>query len=123
MCIRDSHRAIALAGGWLQQRWGLPGLGYAYAVSGRRPEALEVLEELKRERSERYERPESLALVYLGVGEEAEALGWLERAVEERSVYPQMLRDAVYDPVRSDLRFKRLLRRMNVKGEESEATR
>jgi tetratricopeptide (TPR) repeat protein len=112
--IRSHQRAIELAGGWLQQRWGQPGLGYAYAVAGRRDDALRVLGELERERAARYERPESLGLVSLGLSRSDEALTWLEKAAEERSIYPLQLRDPVYDPVRAQPRFVALLRRLNV---------
>lgn len=112
--IEEHGRAIELAGGWLQQRWGLPGLAYAYAAAGRRDEALLALEELLAERRTRYERPESIAVVYLGLGDRASALAWLERAAEERSIYPLQLRDAVYNPMRSDPRFRRILERMGL---------
>lgn len=112
--IAGHERAIELAGGWLQQRWGLPGLGYAYAVAGNERKAREILGVLERERAERYERPESLALVHAGLGEHHRALEWLERAADERSIYPLLIRDVVYDPIREHPRFQRILERMNL---------
>ena len=109
--IAEFRRAIELAGGWLPQPWGLPGLGYAYAVSGRRAEALHVLRDLQVATSGRYVRLEALAIVHTGLGNTDEALRWLERAVEERSFPPEWMRDPLFDRLRSDRRFIRLMRR------------
>jgi hypothetical protein len=63
----------------------------------------------------RYVRPDILALLHLAVGERREALDLLERAVEERAVYPFiMARDPLLDPLRSEPRFAALLERMNI---------
>ena len=51
-----------------------------------------------------------LALVYLGLGERAEALDWLERAYEERDISMAWLNvDPTCDVVRSEPRFIALL--------------
>ena len=112
--IGEFRRAIDLAGGWLPQPWGLPGLGYAYAVSGKRTEALRVLRDLEAAPSGRYARPEGLAIIHTGLGNIDEALRWFERAVDERSVVPWWTRDPVFDRLRPDPRFIRLMRRMGL---------
>src|SRR5438132_67305 len=57
----------------------LKDLGNAYAVAGRRDEALAVLKELE----EKYQKHESLgeyvALVYAGLGDPVQAFAWLEK--------------------------------------------
>ena len=112
--IGEYRRAIDLAGGWLSQPWGLPGLGYTYAVSGKRTEALRVLRELEVGMSRRYERPEGLAIVHAGLGNTDDAMRWFERAVEERSVLPWWTRDPLFDRLRPDPRFARLMWRMGL---------
>ncbi|MBC7788902.1 MAG: protein kinase [Anaerolineae bacterium] len=112
--IAEFKIAISLAGGWLPQPWGMPGLGYAYAVSGQRSEAVRILDELKTAKAPRYIRPEAVAVVYVGLGQKDEAFSWLERAVEERSIIPWWIRDPLYDPIRSDPRFVRLLKKMGL---------
>jgi len=95
--------------------WVLGWLGHAYAVAGRRDEALKLLDELK-ERSERqYVMPYSIALVYAGLGDRDRAFEWLEKGYAERDEQLCMLKvDHGFDGLRADPRFADLLRRMNL---------
>jgi serine/threonine protein kinase len=90
-------------------------LGYAYAMAGKRDEALEILEEMK----ERWERGDIRALpiarVYVALGEEKLALEWLEKSLERREPRMVLLKaDPRFDPLRSNPRFKDLLKKMNL---------
>jgi TolB-like protein/tetratricopeptide (TPR) repeat protein len=85
------------------------------AKSGHRDEALEILGELKRVATERYVRPNTLAIVYIGLGDTASALDQLENEVSSRG--PLAIRFSVgpeFDDVRSEPRFKAMLKRMNL---------
>jgi TolB-like protein/Tfp pilus assembly protein PilF len=97
--------------------WGnQPTIGYAYAVSGQRKNALNVLEQYKRLRAakQRYISPYKIAAIYTGLGETDQAIEWLEEAYEERSILLLYLNiESLWDPLRSDPRFQDLLRRMN----------
>lgn len=91
------------------------GLATAYALAGRRDEAMKVLDELQRARSERYVSPWGLASIFARLGEENAALDWLERAYDEHDstmvwlkVHPR------FDPIRQQPRFQRLLVLMNL---------
>jgi len=87
-------------------------LGHAYAVAGKRDQALEVLEELDQTSKQRYVSPFYVAAVHVGLGEVERALGWLEKAIETRDVWPLFLRtDPRFDPLRSDESFKALMER------------
>ena len=89
-------------------------LGYAYGRSGDRTRALAELEELKRMAPGGRVPPYNLALVYLGLGDHARALDHLERAFAATSQSLAWLgRDALYDPLRAEPRFKALLKRLN----------
>ena len=85
------------------------------AKSGNRSEALKLLEELKRAADGGYVRPNTLAIAYIGLGEKAAALDYLEREVATRG--PLAIRFSVgpeFDDVRSEPRFKALLKQMNL---------
>jgi DNA-binding winged helix-turn-helix (wHTH) protein/TolB-like protein/tetratricopeptide (TPR) repeat protein len=89
--------------------------GYVLALSGEHKRARGVLEELRRLSGQRYVPPYSLALVHHGLGEREEALGWLERAYEERDVMLTFLAvDRKWDALRSERRFVSLLEQMNL---------
>jgi TolB-like protein/Tfp pilus assembly protein PilF len=89
-------------------------LAFASAATGRRGEALKILDRA-REQSKRGEiSPLRLAYFYIGLGENQRALDWLEKAYEERDPYMSFLKvEPPLDPLRSDPRFQDLLRRMN----------
>jgi predicted Zn-dependent protease len=90
-------------------------LGFAYALAGRRDEALEILEEMK----ERWKREDIRALpiarVYVALGEEKLALEWLEKSLERREPRMVLLKvDPSFDRLRSNPGFKALLKKMNL---------
>lgn len=85
----------------------LAALGNALASAGNLPEALEILEEL---RTRDYVAPYLMAIVELGLGQEAAALVWLEAAFQVQDAYlPFLAVDPIWKPLRSDPRFARIL--------------
>jgi DNA-binding SARP family transcriptional activator len=110
--VEEFQRAIALSGGSAQ---ALVLLGHTYAASGRRREALKVLDELGELTKRRYFSPYRVAAIHLGLGEQERAFEWLERAYEERDSWLVWLKvDPVLDGLRSDPRFKDLVRRVGL---------
>jgi tetratricopeptide (TPR) repeat protein len=90
-------------------------LGHAYAISGRRDEALKMIEEMKQRANRTYVDPFSVAIIYVGLGEKDEAFDWLEKAYVARSESLLFYKDApILDALRSDPRFADLIRRMNL---------
>ena len=88
-------------------------LGHAYAISGRANEARRVISELNESAKRRYVSLGCQAMIYAGLGDEDQALKWLQEAYEERAGWLVYLNvDPRYDSLRSDPRFKDLLRRM-----------
>ncbi|MGI9068544.1 MAG: tetratricopeptide repeat protein [Pyrinomonadaceae bacterium] len=90
-------------------------LAYAYAITGKKAEAVKMLNELKELSKERYISPYNFAIIYVGLGEKDRALDWLEKAYQEKSealVYLKV--SETFDSLRSDSRFRDLLRRMNL---------
>jgi serine/threonine-protein kinase len=95
-------------------RTGNHWLGYMYAVTGRRAEALAVAARLEKLSHERYVNPQSIAVVYLGLGDKDRAMAWLERAYEERSFEVLGFSGEPFDELGDDPRFQDLLRRMRL---------
>ncbi len=57
----------------------------------------------------------SIAQAYMRIGEKEKAFGWLEKAYEERdSGLVSLAVEPMFDPVRSDPRFRDILRRMKL---------
>src|SRR5207244_10722770 len=63
--------------------WYKGSLGYAYAASGNRAKAEQILRDLDEMAKKQYVSPASRASVYLGLGEKAKALDWIERQYED----------------------------------------
>ncbi len=110
--IAESQKAVSLSGG---DPAVLGQLGHGYAVSGKRAEAQKALAELKDLSRRRYVAPFNIAIIYVGLGDKAQALEWLEKAYGDRSfqltwikVWPQ------FDSLRGEPRFQDLLRRMGL---------
>jgi tetratricopeptide (TPR) repeat protein len=87
------------------------GLGYVYAVSGRKAEARKILAELQSLSEHRYVPATDTALIYAGLGDKDKAFAWLDKAYEEHSFSLSNLKvEPRFDPLRSDPRFADLLR-------------
>jgi tetratricopeptide (TPR) repeat protein len=108
--IAELQKAIGFSGGNKTFR---SALAYAYATSGRRNEALEVLNDLKTRLSNGFSNASEIALIYVGMGEKDQAMTSLEKAYGER-FNPSVLIRPCFDPLRSDPRFQDLLRRIGL---------
>lgn len=95
--------------------WGLGGLGYAYAVSGRRREAQKIIAQLQEQSIGDYFPREEIARVYIGLGDKNTAMVWLEKAYQARSDHLVFIKaDPAWDDLRSDPRFLHLLNRIGL---------
>ena len=101
---------IMVTGAWYQ---GL--LGYAYAISGDRPKAEQVLRELEEMAKRQYVNPSTFAAIYLGLGEKGKALNWLDKAYENQESACWLLKvDPIYDSVRNEPGFQTLLKKIGL---------
>jgi serine/threonine protein kinase/TolB-like protein/Tfp pilus assembly protein PilF len=90
-------------------------LGAVYGIAGKDADAKRVLRELKEISKRRYVSPYNLAVVYAGLNDKDQAFEWLDRAYEARSFGMTQLKvETVLDNLRSEPRFKDLLKRMNL---------
>lgn len=108
--IRAFESAVAISN---RNPHMLAGLGHALAASGQTTGAREVLDELRARADRQYIAPFNVAMVFAGLGMKEEALDWLERAYEDRSIW-MIFVDAfpLFDRLRPEPRFQALTRRM-----------
>jgi TolB-like protein/DNA-binding winged helix-turn-helix (wHTH) protein/Flp pilus assembly protein TadD len=90
-------------------------LGYAYAVSGRTEEATKIVKDLEGRHDQNPSLDADIALIYVGLGDQDQAISWLNKGYEGRFKASILLRPA-FDPLRSDARFKELLHRIGLPG-------
>jgi TolB-like protein/Tfp pilus assembly protein PilF len=89
-------------------------IGITYAKMGKISESKKVLSELIERLKHMYVPPDDIACIYFALGDNDQGFAWLERAYEEREYGLSSLKvSRKYDSIRSDPRFKALLRRMN----------
>jgi len=90
-------------------------IGYVAALAGDASKARAVLGELKTLSRQHYIPLHNIALVYNGLGEQSEALFWLEKACDERDVLVSLLQvDPKWDSLRSNPRFVAILKRIGL---------
>ena len=93
--------------------WYKGSLGYAYAASGDRAKAEQVLRDLDEMAKKQYVSPASRASVYLGLGDKARALDWIEKAYDDRDPLLWWNADQLYDSVRNEPRFQAVMRKVD----------
>jgi tetratricopeptide (TPR) repeat protein len=95
--------------------WGWAITAYAAGRAGDKAKAKPALEQLRRFQGRGGVDPLSLAIACIGMGDNGNALTWLEKAYREHSGSLSALKvDPTYDPLRGDLRFQQLLRRIGL---------
>jgi len=92
-------------------------LAHAYARSGNKAEAEELLSDMTAQSKKQYVSPYYFAIVYVGLGENEKAMDWLDKAVVDRSnglvfmkVEPEL------DNLRSNPRFIALQQKLKLPG-------
>ena len=90
-------------------------LARAYVASGKRSEAVKLLGDLKKRSNPSYSNAAEIAMIYASLENKGQAMNWLEKGFEER-FNPGVLLRPGFDPLRSDLRFQNLLRRVGLPG-------
>lgn len=112
--IANAQKSVTLSGG--EPRF-LSDLGYCYAISGKRNEALKILQQLNSLSKRRYVSPFDIATVYAGLNEKDSAFSWLDKAFTEHSHALVFLKSPTLvemDNLRSDPRYAELERRIGL---------
>jgi tetratricopeptide (TPR) repeat protein len=112
--IAQFQRAIELSGpsGAFESN-----LAHVYGILGREEEATKILKDLEARHDENPPAAADIALIYVGLGDRDQAMMWLNTAYEVR-FKASILLHPVFDPLRSDVRFKGLLGRIGLPGRE-----
>ena len=93
----------------------LAGLGYLYAVAGRRAEALATLAELERLANQQYVPPYHFAWIYTGLGDKDKAIALLQQVYAEHTQHVVDFKTVpMFDSLRSDGRFQELVQRVGL---------
>ncbi len=89
--------------------------GYALATVGKREEALNVAKELEQKYAAKEMDGVRIASVYIGLGDKDKAFEWLEKDFQaRRPTLIEMGTELEFRSIRSDPRYKDLLKRMGV---------
>jgi serine/threonine-protein kinase len=105
------ERAAALSG---RAPYYLSWLAYACGAAGERERAQVVIDELTERARTEYVAPTFFAWAFSGLGETDTALGWIERAHEERSPPFVMHQATLLGRFRSDARFRAVRKKMKL---------
>jgi TolB-like protein/Flp pilus assembly protein TadD len=108
--IAEFRTAITLAG---DNTTFDSNLAHAYAVAGRSEDAMKILKELEGRQTGESPTDASIALVYVGLGDNDRAMVWLNKAYQAR-FNPSILLRPAFDPIRPDPRFRDLLERIGL---------
>jgi tetratricopeptide (TPR) repeat protein len=111
--IAEARKAMELSGEGIPLFVAL--LGTIYSYSGKRDEAEKVLDQLHELSKQRYVSPFYIASIYVGIGQKDQAFEWFEKGYDEHDHAMETLKvDPMLDNVRSDPRFKALLKKMGL---------
>ncbi|HEV8553851.1 MAG TPA: hypothetical protein VGR65_10790, partial [Casimicrobiaceae bacterium] len=88
--------------------------GMVYAAQGKQIEALRIIEELEQMSKVGLNHAHWIARIYATLNDKELALNWLERGLDAEAVGIFFKDAPVWDTIRTDPRFGKLLRRMNI---------
>lgn len=111
--LAEYQKTIELQPGDSQRVGGIGGIeariGRVYALSGRRAEAEKILKTLSASANV---PPYNMALIFDGLGDQEQAITWLEKVFEVGSQRFGLKTDPTWDRLRPNPRFQELLRRI-----------
>jgi TolB-like protein/DNA-binding winged helix-turn-helix (wHTH) protein len=107
--VAELQKAVQLSGG---SPICVADLARAYVASGKMNEAVKLLRDLENSNASFTDAPH-IAMIYAFMGDNEQAMNWLERAYQER-FNPSILLRSGFDPLRSDPRFEDFLRRVGL---------
>jgi adenylate cyclase len=98
-----------------ERKFPSSGLAITYARMNQQSETRKILEQLLQERQTRYVSAQTIAAIYVALGEKEEAFRWLERAAADHSGTLQWIAFLPeFGALRPDPRFSPFLRRIGV---------
>lgn len=110
--ITEFQKAVDVSGG---SSTFLAALGHAYGLAGKKEQSRTIIEKLKAISRQSYVSPYDMAIIYTGIGDEDQALNWLEVGYNLHDPAMDMLQvEPALDTLRSDNRFQDLIRRVGL---------
>ncbi|MGA9771763.1 MAG: protein kinase [Blastocatellia bacterium] len=110
--IREFEKCLAPS---REDAESLAWLGHAYAASGARDRAMQIIDEMNRLAKNRYVSSYLMAIIRIGLEETELAFELLEKAYEERYGFlAYMMVSPIFDPLRADERFQTLAARVGL---------
>lgn len=108
--IKELQKAAQLSG---ERPSALAMLGYAYALSGKKGKARQILSRLNEISNRRNVLPTNIAVVYFGLDDIDNGFKWLDKSYKDHDPSLVLIRLLpFFDKVRQDLRFSALTRSM-----------
>ena len=92
----------------------LADLGYGYAATGKRTEAIGIIKELEEKYAIKEANGIYIAAVYAGLGEKDRAFEWLEKAFQKKGDVGMIRTSIPFESLHGDPRYRDLLKRMNL---------
>jgi len=108
--VDELQKAVQLSG---RSPTCMANLARAYVASGQKSEAVKLLDDLKNRSTPGDPNASEIAVIYAALGDPNQAMNWLEKEYEAR-FNPSVLLRPGFDPLRSDLRFEKLVRRIGL---------
>jgi TolB-like protein/DNA-binding winged helix-turn-helix (wHTH) protein/tetratricopeptide (TPR) repeat protein len=108
--IAELRKAVRLSG---DSPTCVASLARAYGLSGKRSEAVQLLNGLKKRSDLGNSSAPEIATIYASLGDTNQAMNWLDKAYSDR-FNPGVLIRPGFDPLRSDPRFQDLERRIGL---------
>jgi len=88
-------------------------IGVAYMKLGQREKTQEILDELIKRSKQTYVRETLIAMLHFVLEEDDQGFQWLEKGYEEYDSFLRLIRtDLIFDRVRTDPRFREIVRKM-----------
>ena len=104
--IEEFRRCIELSGGGTRFTCSL---AHVLGIVGKKEQAAKILHEVEARSKRQFVHFENLASICTGLGENSKAITWLEKAYDQR-FDPENLTWPMFDNLRSDTRFRNLVR-------------
>jgi tetratricopeptide (TPR) repeat protein len=108
--VAELQKAVRLSGG---SPICTADLARAYVASGKMNEAMKLLSDLEKRSNADLTNAPHIAMIYASMGNNEQAMHWLEKAYEER-FNPSILLRSGFDPLRSDPRFEEFMHRVGL---------
>lgn len=110
--LEELQKAVSLSG---DSPLYIAQVGVSQGLAGDRSEVFRIVRELQDISSKRYVSPYGIAQIYAALNDKEQTYKWLEAAYRDHAVWMSYLAvDPVFDSIRSEERFRGLLRRVGL---------